>query len=86
MVYSIYSGPSKDYNIKTESVHCLSSKVSREKGEIQLRHSRKEKKRKSEKSVVFLFVVVIHSDFSTPLNLLYTSKIQGKSMSFYIRE
>lgn len=32
----------------------------------------------------FLFTVVIHSGFSTPLNILYPSKMQGKLLSLYL--
>lgn len=84
MIYSVNTGASNENQHQNRiHVHCLSSNVSREQGEIQLRHSRGEKKKVNLLSG-FLFVVVIHSDFSTPLNILYPTKMQGKLMSLYL--
>lgn len=64
-------------NIKTESVFNACPVMSAE-AEIQLRHSRK---KKVSLLTRFLFVIVTHSDFSTPLDILYPSKMQGKLVS-----
>lgn len=83
MIYSANTGASNENQHQNRiRVHCLFSNVSREGGEIQLRHSGGWGE--ISLSSGFLFAVVIHSDFSMPLNILYTSKMQGKLMSLYL--